>query len=408
MSAARPIASGTFSPLRFASFRRAWGGALSTSLGVMMVTVAAAWKMTALSSSAELVALVQTCLLAPAMLLSLLAGAIADLYDRRRVELAALTLVMVATLALAAAMATARVTPALLLGACFFVGTGMALFGPSWQGSVREHVPAEHFAAGIALNAINVNVARVLGPAIGGAIIAAAGVLSAIVLAIVAYVPLLIVTFRGRGSGGSAASSRERLGRAVLGALRLAVVEPALRRATVLAFTTGVAASVVSALLPVVTRELLHGEARVFGTLMGAFGAGSVLGALLLAPARRRVSIARITLVAMLTTAACIATIGSSHTLAITVLALAGAGVGWMLCATALNVTMQSAAPSGATARTVALYQTSLAGGMASGSWAWGRVAEATGASTALWSASLLMTVLLVPALAWKVPVRHV
>ena len=155
-------------PLRHPVFRRIWLASLLSNLGLLIQGVGAAWAMTQMTSSADMVALVQTAVMLPVMLISMPAGAIADMYDRRIVAL-----VVAVDLADRRRRADGAglfrpadaVHPA---GFCFVIGSGMALFGPAWQASVNEQVPPETLPPAIALNSISFNIARSFGPAIGG------------------------------------------------------------------------------------------------------------------------------------------------------------------------------------------------------------------------------------------------
>jgi MFS family permease len=186
---------GRVGPLRHAVFRRIWLASLLSNLGLLIQGVGAAWAMTQMTSSADKVALVQTALMLPIMLISMPAGAIADMYDRRVVALVSLSIALVGATALAAMAWLGLVTPNVLLLFCFIVGSGMALFGPAWQSSVSEQVPAENLPAAVALNGISYNIARSFGPAIGGVIVATAGAVAAFAANAVLYIPLLVVLF---------------------------------------------------------------------------------------------------------------------------------------------------------------------------------------------------------------------
>ena len=162
-------------PLRHAVFRRIWLASLVSNLGLLIQGVGAAWAMTQMTSSADKVALVQTALMLPIMLISMPAGAIADMHDRRVVALVSLAIALVGATVLTVLAWFGLVTPNILLALCFIVGSGMALFGPAWQASVSEQVPAETLPAAVALNGISYNIARSFGPAIGGLVVATCG-----------------------------------------------------------------------------------------------------------------------------------------------------------------------------------------------------------------------------------------
>jgi len=165
-------ADGIAAPLRFPAFRNIWLASLLSNLGILIQGVGAAWTMTQMTSSADKVALVQTALMLPVMFISMPAGAIADMYDRRIVVLVSIDITLAAATALTTLACLGMVTPNLLLALCFAVGSGMASLGPTWQSSVSEQVSPEALPAAVALNGVSYNIARSLGPAIGGTVVA--------------------------------------------------------------------------------------------------------------------------------------------------------------------------------------------------------------------------------------------
>src|ERR1700746_1473254 len=148
-------AEGVAAPLRHSVFRRIWLASLLSNLGLLIQAVGAAWVMTQMTSSADKVALVQTALMLPVMLISMPAGAIADMYDRRIVALVSLSIALSGATALTVLAWLGLVTPQILLVFCFIVGSGMALFGPAWQASVTEQVPAETLPSAVAPNGLS-------------------------------------------------------------------------------------------------------------------------------------------------------------------------------------------------------------------------------------------------------------
>jgi MFS family permease len=186
-------AEGLLTPLRVPVFRRIWSASLLSNFGILIQGVGAAWSMSRLTDDATMVAVVQTALMLPVMLIALPAGALSDMFDRRLVCIAALSFALVGAIGLCVVTLLGLLTPAILLGFCFIVGCGMAVFGPAWQASVSEQVPSEALPSAIALNGISFNVARSFGPAIGGVIVAAVGAIGAFVANAVFYLPLLIV-----------------------------------------------------------------------------------------------------------------------------------------------------------------------------------------------------------------------
>src|ERR1700756_1961265 len=160
-------AEGITAPLRYTVFRRIWLASLLSNLGILIQGVGAAWAMTQMASSADKVALVQTALMLPIMLIAMPAGAIADMHDRRIVAMISLAIALSGATTLTVLTWLGLLQPNLLLGLCFVVGSGMALFGPAWQSSVSEQVPSETLPSAVALNGISYNIARSFGPAVG-------------------------------------------------------------------------------------------------------------------------------------------------------------------------------------------------------------------------------------------------
>lgn len=148
-------ADGITAPLRFRTFRRIWIANLLANVGILIQSVGAAWAMTQMTSSADQVALVQTALMLPVMLISILAGAIADVHDRRIVALFGLSIELCGAVALTVLDLLGITTSTLLLALCIVLGSGMALRSPAWQSSFSEQVPAVMLPAAVALSGIS-------------------------------------------------------------------------------------------------------------------------------------------------------------------------------------------------------------------------------------------------------------
>src|SRR6476620_12015668 len=209
-------ADGVAAPLRHAVFRRIWLASLLSNLGLLIQAVGAAWAMTQMTSSADKVALVQTALMLPIMLIAMPAGAIADMHDRRVVAMVSLGIALAGATTLTVLAWFGLVTPNILLALCFVVGSGMALFGPAWQASVSEQVPAETLPSAVALNGISYNIARSFGPAVGGIVVATAGAVAAFAVNAVLYLPLMVVLFLWNRTHESSRLPRQRLTRAMV------------------------------------------------------------------------------------------------------------------------------------------------------------------------------------------------
>ncbi|MGM4931048.1 MFS transporter [Tardiphaga sp. 619_E2_N8_5] len=385
--AAKPVvlpSDGIAAPLRFAVFRRIWLASLLSNLGLMIQSVGAAWAMTQMTASADKVALVQTALMLPIMLISMPAGAVADMYDRRVVSLASLVLSLVGACVLTMLDWTGHITPNLLLAFCFIIGSGMALFGPAWQSSVGEQVPPEVLPSAVALNGISYNIARSFGPAIGGIVVATAGAVAAFAANAVLYIPLLVVLFLWRRKVDVSRLPRERLSRAIVSGVRYIANSPSIKIVLTRTLITGICGGSVSALMPLVARDLLHGGAQTYGIMLGAFGMGAVIGAMNIGHVRKHLSGESSIRACALIMGVAIAVVAVSSEPVITAAALVVAGSVWMLAVALFNIGVQLSAPRWVAGRSLAAFQAAIAGGIAIGSWGWGHLTDMVGVEAAL------------------------
>ncbi|ATE65294.1 MFS transporter [Rhizorhabdus dicambivorans] len=395
---------GPFTPLRNGLFRRIWTASLFSNFGQLIQGVGAAWAMTQLTGRADMVALVQTATFAPLMLFSLFAGAVADSYDRRKIALVALSIAFLGALAISLITLMGWLTPAWILVSCFVVGTGMALFGPAWQSSVGEQVPARELPQAIALNSISYNIARSFGPAIGGVLVAAAGVLAAFMFNALAYVPLIVVMIFWRRRPETSRLPPEALGRAIISGTRYVIHSPPIRAVLVRTTTIALAGVAVSALMPLVAHDMLGGNASLYGLLLGCFGGGAVIGALSLSAIKERASDERAVALSCVLVGLCTVGIGLSHTTLLTCLLLVGAGAGWMTAMALCNINIQMSSPRWVTGRALAACVTSVCGGTAIGSWVWGQVAAVQGTGFALVASGVAVILTIAAGIWWRMP----
>lgn len=383
----------TFAPLKVIVFRNMWVASLFSNFGLFVLGVGAAWDMTLMSGSPSMVALVQTAMMLPVALFSLASGAIADMFDRRKVALTALLVSIAGTVGLTAFAGTGHISPASLLVLCFIVGSGTALLWPAWGAAVNEQVPSDVLPAAIALNGISYNVARSFGPAIGGLIVAAAGGLAAYATTVVFYIPLLLALYVWKRVSEPSRLPPENLGRAMISGARYVLNAPSIRIVIARTLLAASAGASVSALLPLVSRDLLHGNAQLFGLLLGAFGLGSVICALNLSQIRSRMT--NEAAVRLCTTGMGIGILAvaiSRHPI-VTSMALVLFGCAWTGCMMILNVTVQTSAPRWVSARALAAYQASVAVGVAIGGWGWGILANSHGVDRSLLASAVMLFV---------------
>lgn len=372
------------SPFAVPIFRAVWITSTTSNFGGLIQAVGASWMMISLGASPQMVALVSATATLPITLLALLAGAVADNTDRRKVMLAAQGFMFLVSVALALFALAGWMTPWLLLTFTFLLGCGVAFNGPAWQSSVGEMVPRSVLPTAVAYNSMGYNIARSTGPAIGGAIVAAAGAAAAFVVNAFSYIALIVVLWRWRPERLPALLPRERLGVAMAAGVRYALLSPNILSVLVRAGFFGLSASALMALMPLIARDLIGGGPLTYGLLLGGFGIGAVCGALATRRLRQRWSTEKLVRTASLAIAAGAGACALSPWLVSTMLALAVTGAGWVLALSSFNVSVQLAAPRWVVARALALYQMSAFGGMALGSWAFGAVTEANGVAVAL------------------------
>jgi MFS family permease len=370
------VAESPPAPFSIPIFRNVWAANSASNFGGMIQSVGAAWLMLSMTHSPVMVSLVQSTTTAPIMLLSLVAGAVADSYDRRVVMLRAQTFMLLVSVALAVCAWLGMLGPWLLLAFTFLIGCGNAFNAPAWQASVGDLVPRRSLHSAVALNAMGFNIARSAGPAVGGAIVAAFGAATAFATNAVSYVGLIFVLARWKPAREPQGLPREALFAAVGTGLRYVAMTPALRSILPRAMLFGFASVALNALLPVIARDQLGGGALTFGILSGAFGLGAVAGALAGGRLRKALSTEMLVRIATAAAVVCALVIGFVHVVAAAIPALFIGGAGWVLALSTFNASVQMSVPRWVVARAVALYQMLTFGGMAVGSWTFGAIAE--------------------------------
>ncbi len=374
-----------------------WIAALVSNIGTWMQNVGAAWLMTALSPSPLMVALIQTASSLPILLLALPAGALADIVDRRRLLLVSQAWMLLAAAALAALTIADLMTPWTLLGLSFALGVGSALNAPAWQAITPELVPPEELTSAIALNGVNFNAARAVGPALGGIVVAWAGAGATFVLNAVSFLGVMVVLYGWNRSQQPGMLPAERMIGAIRSGLRYVRYAPPLR--AVLMRTAGftIGASAVWAILPLLARHQLNLSADGYGLLLGAFGAGAIVAGAALERIEQLVSRDTIVTAATAIFAAVLVGLGvwSSYALALALMLVGGAM--WVLANSSLNIAAQLSVPRWVQGRALACYQLVQQAAMAGGSVLWGVAAERGGVPLSLLLAAIAMISGLVP-----------
>ena len=397
--------SPTLAPFHSRIFALIWTASLISNFGSLIQAVGASWMMTSIAPSADMVALVQASTTLPIMLLSLVSGATADIWDRRLLMLIAQGLMLVVAVVLTVTAYLGLLTPWILLSLTFFLGCGTALYGPAWQSSVGEQVPRAALPSAVSLNSLAYNIARTTGPAIGGIIVARAGPPAAFLVNSLSYLGLIIVLTLWRRPRPAPFLPPENMFMAMGAGVRYARLSPDIRTVLIRGVAFGVLGSSVWALMPLIARDLIGGGAVTYGVLLGAFGGGAVIGALSSTTLRKRYSnevIVRYS-TAGFGIASIVTAVSSWHALSMAALMLGGAS--WVLALSTFNVTVQTSSPRWVVGRTVAIYQMVTFGGLSLGSWLSGVVAHHFGLGVCLASSGALMAVSVL--LGRKLPLRQ-
>jgi MFS family permease len=370
-----------------------------------MQDTAATWLMTALTGSPLLIALMQTAASMPVLLLGLFAGATADIFERRRLLLFWQAWQMVAVALMAVLALTGVIGPVALLMLTFLMNIGSAMNNPAWQAIVPELVPREELPNAVALAAASNNLARAVGPALGGLMVAAfikasTGAGWVFTLNAVSFAAVLFVLYAWkRRPLFKSALPAERIMGSVETGLRFLRYSPALQAAYLRAFLFTFSVAAVWSLLSVVAaREFEHGRvsgATGYGILNGSMGLGAVIAAFLLARVRARFSADTILAAASLQYIATLLVLGFVHNVALDILFLIAGGFAWTSTMSTLNVSVQLGSPGWVQARALGMYQMVFQGGLALGSVTWGYVAEHSSVKVAMASSATMMALAL-------------
>ncbi|SFG49382.1 Predicted arabinose efflux permease, MFS family [Novosphingobium sp. CF614] len=394
---------GADSPLRDRVFRALWIATIVSNVGTWMHDVGAGWLMTSLSAEPLMVALVQAATTLPMFLLALPGGAMADIVDRRKLLMGAQLFGLVAAALLAAATFAGVTSPLLLLAFTCAITSGAALSAPAFQAIVSELVPPSALQQAVALNSLGINIARAIGPALGGVIIALAGPGAVFALNALSVVGILSVLARWRRESPKSHLPAEHFIGALRAGLRYALRAPELQIVLVRSIGFFVFASALWALLPIIARRDLGLGPAAYGGLLTLMGLGAICGAMLLPRLRAHMSVNRVTLAASLLLALAMLALAWSRSFAPAGAALAVGGLAWIAMMSSLNGGAQASSPHWVKARSLAIYLLVFQGAMTVGSTLWGITAGWIGipATLQVAAAALAASTLL---LAWRFP----
>ncbi|HMA12275.1 MAG TPA: MFS transporter [Steroidobacteraceae bacterium] len=364
-----------WSPFRHRSFALLWGASLLSNIGSWMHDMGAGWFMTTLDSTPFMVALVQSASTLPVCLLALPAGTLADRMDRRRLLLLVQVIMLVLAAALGLLVLAGGAGKQLLLAITFGMGLCTAVMSPTWQSIIPRLVPPQDLQPAVALHAVGINISRAIGPAVGGFIIVTFGIAWPFLINAISFLAVIAALWLWRSTPSAPHRNQPSFLASMREGLAHAAQNQALKNTLVRSLLFYSFGSAYWALLPLIAREQLHGEASLFGILTGCIGAGAVAGALLLPRLRHRYGLDRVLLLGIAGTVVALAGFALFHAPVLGMATALLAGASWIAGLSSLNVAAQLAVPDWVRARGMALYTTALYGCLALGSMLWGQVA---------------------------------
>lgn len=367
--------SSPWAPLRHSTYRWFWIASLVSNLGTWMHEIGAGWLMAELNDSPQMVSAVRTAMATPVLLLAIPAGVLADRVDRRNLLLFTQTLMLLSAGLLATFTLIRVVDEYSLLALTFLIGLGLVLHVPTWQASIPELVPRTQLSRAIALGSISFNLARSVGPAVAGVLIAILGVWIAFSINAMSFAAVIIVLLlwrRERTESTRGLSFRKSL----FQGLRFVYRKPAIRHALASVLLFVIPASAFWSLVPLVAKTRLGWGADGLGMLVALIGVGAVVAARVLPFLQTRFGNDVCTFGAMIGFAVGLAAMGSSTSSAVNLAATILMGGSWMVALTTLNTTTQMHLPSRLRARGMGCYLTAIAASMAAGSLIWGSLAQ--------------------------------
>ena len=388
----RQHAQTTFRALRHRNFRLYWGGQLVSLIGTWMQTVAQAWLMHRLTSSAFMLGLLGFMQFLPVLLLSLWAGVIVDSTNKRKLLLITQTAFLVQATLLATAVSTHVVTPWMVLILAFVFGTINALDLPARQSFVVELAGKEDMPNAIALNSAAFNTARILGPAVAGILLATVGEAGCFWLNALSYVAVITSIWRMDLVSRPAIKldAKEAVRHMAEGIRYARSVRPLRNLLTLLGLTAGLGFQYMI-LLPVYVRDILKTDAKAYGALVSAFGLGSLVSAAWMTRPHDRWALRRNIFIGLFSAAIGMGTFAWSRVLPLSLAMGFLAGLGLILYVATTNTLIQLTTDDQHRGRVMGLYTLMFVGTAPIGSLITGAVAQRFGAPVATSISALVL-----------------
>ena len=389
-----------WTPFTYSIFRAIWIAGMVSNVGTWMQNVAGVWLVTTLTTSALLVALMQTATSLPSFLLSMPSGAMADLVDRRKLLLFTQGFMAVVATALGAFTLLGGISAYGVLGFTFLLGMGAALNGPIWQAVATELVPRPVLPSAITLNGVSNNIARAIGPAIGGAIIAYYSAGWVFMLNGASFLGTWAVVYFWKRKPTVTSGPAENFIGALRAGLRYVQYSPAIYGVLVRTFAFSFGAAAMRGLVSVVVARRLHLSSGHYGVMLSWLGAGAVTGAVLMGRAGSRLNFNQRVLLGVLAFVGTNVALALVNQIVILYAVMFVSGIAWLMVMTSFSTTVQLSVPRWVQARVISVYMLVFQAGLSVGSLVWGELADHLSLETALLAAAgwmLASTLLALP-----------
>lgn len=397
-------ATSAWSPLYRPFFRALWIANLVSLTGTWMHEVGTAWLMTSLTMSPFTVSLIQTATTLPIFFVALPAGALADIVDRKRLLLFTQMWMLLVALCLGITTLAGYVSPPVLLFFVFILSLGAAINGPAWQAIIPELVSREEMPSAVTLGSVGFNIARAIGPALGGFVVSLVGPGFTFLLNAISFCGVVIVLTHWHRVPQESTLPTERLIGAMRTGLRYVRNAPRVQAVLVHTLVFSVFTCALWAFLPIVAREHLHVSSLGYGMLLGFFGSGALLGAYLIPRIKSKFSLNNIVIGTTMLMAFTIAGLATVRSFIMVLAIMTAGGIAWLILISVFSIAVQAVIPSWVRGRVLSVFMLVFFGGFAGGSMLWGFLAVMIGIPFTLGGVSILLLIAIVLIQKYKLP----
>jgi MFS family permease len=385
---------GFLSAFTFRSYRLLWSGAFLSSVGTWTQDVAVAWLIYTRWANPVYLGLRAFAAEAPLMAFMLVGGAMADRMDRRRILLLSQTLQMCFAAFLGILYALDRLGLGPILLVAFLTGLAQSQSAPTYQAVLTSVVPASHIPQAVALNSLQFNLSRAIGPVLAGLLLVRGGTGACFAVNVVSFLAVIVALARIEVPRPATPPRKESLAASLRAGIRYVRGHPLLAPLTLLGAVGSLLAFPLITFLPVVASQVLHTEAGGYSLLLSSFGVGAIAGALATAQRGQVPGRGRALLVAFAVYGVAVLAVVLSPILALSMALLVLAGFSLVTAFSTLNALVQENAPEEFKGRILSIYGVAFRGGMPVGSLVAGVAIRHSSIAPAMGTFAVLLIVL--------------